>query len=60
MLSFIKNRPPLVVISLCILTAASTLTYFAFHISTTDLILDNDVIYVSKIKLFCQRFTQFF
>lgn len=51
MLAIIKNRPPLVVIFLCILAAAFTLTYFAFYISSSDLILDDDVIYVSILKL---------
>lgn len=47
MLSFIQNRPPLVVIFLCILTAALTLTYFAFYVNSSNFIADNDVIYVN-------------
>lgn len=42
MISFIKNRPPLVVFFLCILTSAVTLFCFAVYIKNTELVPDSD------------------
>ncbi|XP_018571928.1 uncharacterized protein LOC108911471 [Anoplophora glabripennis] len=42
MFSFIKNRPPLVVFFLCILTSAITLFCFAFYIKNTESVPDSD------------------